>query len=168
MDYLHFDKAHASAKTAKRICREYLGAHDGYVFTGTNNTLISPCVLLLEQWVMSVILLERHERKLRNHKNPVQVVGQHRSIRSRIVPSDNGIQNSPASTAVELRIAALGCQLGFARLRRLLTLTCQILRSISYDPGPSPSSAASPPTTLFHCCCSKSQIAREKRPAATR
>lgn len=73
--YLHFDKAHASAKTAKRTCREYLGAHDGYVFTGTNNTLIGPCVLLLEQWVMSVILLERHEGKLRNHKNPVQVVG---------------------------------------------------------------------------------------------
>lgn len=49
-----------------------------------------------------------------------------------------------------------------------LTLTCQRLWSMSYEPGPSPSSAASPPITLFHCCCSNSQTAREKRPAATR
>jgi hypothetical protein len=80
------------------------------VFTGSNNTLISPCVLLLEQWVMPVILLERHEGKLRNDKNPVQIVGQDRSIRSRIVPSNNSIQNSPSSTTVELRITALDCQ----------------------------------------------------------
>lgn len=80
------------------------------VFTGSNNTLISPCVLPLEQWVMSVILLERHEGKLRNHKDPVQVVGKHGSIRGRIVPSDNSIQNSPTSTTVELRITALDCQ----------------------------------------------------------
>jgi hypothetical protein len=56
---------------------------------------------------MAVILLVCHRGELRNDKDPVQVVCENRSIRGRIVPSDNSIQNSPASTTVELRIAAL-------------------------------------------------------------
>ena len=34
----------------------------------------------------------------------------------------------------------------------VLTFTCQTLLRISYEPGPTPVSAASPPIILFHCC----------------
>jgi hypothetical protein len=47
-------------------------------------------------------------------------------------------------------------------------LTCQTLWSISYDPAPAPTSAASPPTALFQFCAWKYQTALEKSPAATR
>lgn len=53
-------------------------------------------------------------------------------------------------------------------LDALLTLTCHTTLSISYDPGPEPSSEASLPTILFHFPCSRDQTARENRPAPTR
>lgn len=49
-----------------------------------------------------------------------------------------------------------------------LTLTCQTLWSISYEPGPLPNSSASPPMYSFHLANSKAQTEREKRPAPTR
>lgn len=48
------------------------------------------------------------------------------------------------------------------------TFICHTLLVISYEPGPEPVSAASPPVRSFHFWASKYQTAREKRPAATR
>jgi hypothetical protein len=39
---------------------------------------------------------------------------------------------------------------------------------MSYDPGPDPVSAASPPVASFHFWAWKNQTALEKRPAATK
>lgn len=50
-----------------------------------------------------------------------------------------------------------------------LTLTCQTLWPISYDPGPSPSSSPSPPPmALAQAFISNDHTARDMRPAATR
>jgi hypothetical protein len=64
----------------------------------------------LGQWPVTVILLVCHSGKLRNDEYPVQVIGKDRTIRSRVVPSNNSIQDSPSSSAVKLGVAALSCQ----------------------------------------------------------
>lgn len=130
--------------------------------------LVLVLALALQQRPVSVILLVGHGRELSNHKDPVQVVRKNGTVCGRVVPAQDGVEDGPAASAVKLRVTALPMSVQTTKRDSRLTLTCQMLRSMSYEPGPSPSSAASPPTTLFHCCCSNSQMAREKRPAATR
>lgn len=130
--------------------------------------LVLVLALALQQRPVSVILLIGHGRELSDNKDPVQVVRKNGTVCGRVVPAQDGVEDGPASSTIELRVAALPMSVQTIKRDSRLTLTCQMLRSMSYEPGPSPSSAASPPTTLFHCCCSNSQMAREKRPAATR
>lgn len=66
-------------------------------------------LLALGQWPVTVILLVCHGRKLRNNEYPVQVIGKDRTIRSRVVPSNNSIQDSPSSSAIKLGVTALSC-----------------------------------------------------------
>lgn len=91
-----------------------------------------------------------------NNGNPVQVVRDNGTNCCRVLPAKEGIEDSPPSTTADLGITALVGQLassphGADYLAGALTLTCQTLFRISYEPGPDPVSAASPPMILFHC-----------------
>jgi hypothetical protein len=68
---------------------------------------------------VTVILLVCHGGKLRNDEYPVQVIGKDRTIRSRVVPSNHSIQDSPSSSTVELGVTALNCQQGLASCERV-------------------------------------------------
>jgi hypothetical protein len=72
-------------------------------------------------------------------------------------PFNSGLPNFPFVSGASL-----------ANIIGGLTLTCQTLFVISYEPGPAPSSAASLPRASFHNWASKHHTALENKPAATR
>lgn len=70
-----------------------------------------------------------------DHRDPVNVVGNHGAVGCRIGPSKYGIQDAPAATAVEFWTTALEKTSAFIQLglvaTDILTLTCHTLLVIS-------------------------------------
>lgn len=63
--------------------------------------------LLLHEWPTSVFLSESEEVELSDHKRPVNVVCDDRSVGCRVCPSEDRIENGPRATTVEIRATAL-------------------------------------------------------------
>lgn len=59
------------------------------------------------EWPVTFLLVVPHGQEGQDNGKPVQVVRDHRAVCRRISPSKNGIENTPATTATELLIAAL-------------------------------------------------------------
>ena len=118
---------------------------------------------------MAHSLIVSHHSKANDDCDPVAVVRDDRAVGGRVLPAENGVEDSPSATAIEFWVAELG-NVSCIRMRGVseLTLTCHTLWPMSYDPGPAPVSAASPPVALFQSWAWKYHTALEKRPAATR
>ena len=54
-----------------------------------------------------MLLLERQEQEAHGYGNPVDVVGDDRAVGGRVVPAEDGVEDTPAAAAVELGAAAL-------------------------------------------------------------
>lgn len=97
----------------------------GWSFVHLRDTLLSPCLLglagaargpLSQSWlgmpraherVVSPDLFETHHDEGGHDSDPVDVVRDHRAVRGRVVPPQDGIEDAPAAAAIELGGAAL-------------------------------------------------------------
>ena len=67
--------------------------------------------LSLHERPVALHLMVPHGEEHGNDEDPVHVVGNDRAVRGRVSPAQNGIEEAPTATAVQLRAAALGvCQ----------------------------------------------------------
>lgn len=113
----------------------------------------------LHQWPVASLFLVPQQDETGNDRDPIHIVRYDGSISGRILPPENCIEYSPPSATIDIRATALFFFLVWLRTwdrsltcAAVLTFTCQTLLRISYEPGPTPVSAASPPIILFHCC----------------
>lgn len=56
---------------------------------------------------MSALLIISHCPEEDHYRDPIDVVGNDRAICCRVLPTENGIEDTPSAAAVDLRIAAL-------------------------------------------------------------
>lgn len=113
-------------------------------------------LLGLEEREVPLRLLEAHNHEADDDGDPVAVVGDDGAVGGRVLPAEDRVEDAPSAAAVEFGVAELRGLVRFCVLcleekegGRKLTLTCHTLSSMSYDPAPDPTSAASPPTALF-------------------
>jgi len=64
-------------------------------------------LLRLHEWQTTILLLEPHCSKTDHDHNPVQVVRKHRTIRRRICPAKQGVEDTPTTASIDLRRAAV-------------------------------------------------------------
>lgn len=56
---------------------------------------------------MALDFLVAHGEETEHDADPVQVVGDNRAVGGAVLPTEDGVENTPASTAVELRVCEL-------------------------------------------------------------
>lgn len=118
---------------------------------------------------MALSFIVSHHKESNDDCNPIAVIRNDGAVCCRVLPAENGVEDTPSATAVKFWVTELkSVRCVQISCTETLTLTCHTLWPMSYDPGPAPTSAASPPTALFQSWAWKYQTALEKRPAATR
>lgn len=66
----------------------------------------------LHEWPVALDLLVPHDDEPSNDCDPVEAVGNHGAVGSGVIPAQDGLEDSPAATTVQVRRAALrreGC-----------------------------------------------------------
>lgn len=66
-----------------------------------------PCHLGLQQWPVPLNLAISHGQECQDHNEPVEVVRDDGAVCCRVGPSEDGIEEAPASAAIEFGAAAL-------------------------------------------------------------
>ena len=85
------------------------------------------------EWEMALRFLEPHQQEADDHDNPIHVVRDDGAVGCRVLPTEEGVEDTPSSAAVQLWVTILGCISYGAGIFNdlLLTLTCQTLLSMS-------------------------------------
>ena len=56
---------------------------------------------------MALCFLVAHDDEAGNDDDPVQIVGDDRAVGRRVLPAENGIEDTPSATAIEFRVTEL-------------------------------------------------------------
>jgi len=64
-------------------------------------------VLTLHKGKVASVLLVSHKEEAGHHNEPVQVVRYDGTISSRVLPSEDCVEDAPSASAVEFRVAKL-------------------------------------------------------------
>lgn len=72
----------------------------------------------LHEWIVTLGLLEPNHKEHADNEEPVQVVGDDRSVGSRVCPAQDGIENAPAGSVIGFRVAALEIDCVSKRIKR--------------------------------------------------
>jgi hypothetical protein len=64
-------------------------------------------LLWLHQWPVALCLVVAQCKEAANDSDPVYVIGDNRAVSSGVLPSENGVEDTPSTTTVQLRVTKL-------------------------------------------------------------
>lgn len=79
----------------------------GLVITAMHIIAVIGPGLGFQEWEMTTLLVKAKRAKCHNHSQPVQVIGDDRTVCGAVGPSQDGVEDAPAATAVQFGIAAV-------------------------------------------------------------
>jgi len=56
---------------------------------------------------MSSLLIVAHGKEPNDNRKPVEIVGDDATVRRRVCPTEQRVEDAPSATAIDLRVAAL-------------------------------------------------------------